>query len=62
MTTYNRYGLHLLLPQIMSLNVAECTIAVIACLMIFPWKRSMVLTLGLSALLGAVRYLATTPR
>ena len=50
------YGMRLLIPEWLSLDLAACTVAVLAMLLTFYWKRGMATTLAISAVVGAVLY------
>ena len=56
-TTKHFYGLHLQFPDFSTVDIAACAIAILACLLTFYWKKGMVVTLGVSAAVGAVLFL-----
>jgi chromate transporter len=58
-TTEQVIGLRLLVPELASVNLASCIVAVLALLLTFWWKRGMAVTLAASAGLGAVLYALT---
>jgi len=56
-TTMNVFGLRLQIPELATADIAACAIAILACLLTFYWKKGMVVTLGVSAAVGAVLFL-----
>jgi chromate transporter len=54
--TLDWHGMRLLVPQPASASLSACTVAVLACLLTFYWKKSMTLTLALSAGAGVMLY------
>jgi chromate transporter len=58
--TSARFGpLRLLVPELATVNVAACLVAILALSLTFWWKRGMAVTLAASACLGAVLYALT---
>lgn len=56
-TTLNVYHMRLQVPEFASADLASCTIAILACLLTFYWKKGMFVTLGISAAAGVVLYM-----
>jgi chromate transporter len=56
-TTMKFLGLRLQFPEFATADLAACAIAILACLLTFYWKKGMVITLGVSAAVGAVLYM-----
>lgn len=55
-STRNIFGLRLQIPELASADIAACTVAILACLLTFYWKKGLAVTLGVSAAIGAVLY------
>ena len=56
-TTTKFMGLRLQVPELATADIAACAIAILACLLTFYWKKGMVVTLGVSAAVGAVLFM-----
>ncbi len=56
-TTMKFIGLRLQIPELATADIAACAIAILACLLTFYWKKGMVVTLGVSAAVGAALFL-----
>ncbi len=54
--TRSWHGLRLLVPDVSTVNLASCCIAVFACLLTFYWKKGMLVTLITTTALGALLY------
>lgn len=57
-TTMKFMGLRLQFPEFATADIAACAIAILACLLTFYWKKGMVVTLGVSAAVGAALFMA----
>jgi len=55
--TRNTFGLRLQIPDFASADLAACSIAALACLLTFYWKKGMFFTLGASVIAGAALHL-----
>lgn len=52
----NVFGMRLHIPELATADIAACTIAILACLLTFYWKKGLAVTLGVSAAVGAALY------
>ena len=55
--TRNTFGLRLQIPDFASADLAACSIAALACLLTFYWKKGLFFTLGASVIAGAALHL-----
>lgn len=55
-TTINFFGMRLQVPELATANIAACSIAILACLVTFYWKKGLAVTLAVSAAAGAALY------
>ena len=51
-------GMRLLIPDVSTVDLPACIVAMLACLLTFYWKRGMVVTLAASALFGVALFVA----
>ncbi len=56
--TEHLYGLRLLMPELASVNIASCAIAMLAILLTFRFKQGLAVTLLTSAAVGVILYYA----
>jgi chromate transporter len=54
------YGLRLLVPDWSTIDWAACSVAALALLLTFHWKRGMATTLAVSVAAGALLFYAVT--
>lgn len=55
--TWNKFGMHVQVPTLYSMNIASASIAVLACLLTFRWKQGMATTLAVSVATGVIWFL-----
>lgn len=51
------FGLRLQIPELRTVDIQACAIAILACLLTFQWKQGLLVTLSVSAAAGAALHL-----
>lgn len=59
--TFDLYGARFLVPDVSTFRVATAAIALLAMLLTFRWKRGMITTLAVCAVLGMIAFAAVPP-